>query len=328
MSDLITLKINKTKNFSVLSLQIIEDDRLSWQSKGLHTYLISRPPNWKIRYRDLLNRSKNGKTSLTATLKELKSAGYLTIQQERMAGRFDKKIWNIFESPQTPEKSGISPCPDFPDTENQDTVDPEKNHSFQGVTDEKNRSNKNHISKNISSSSLPPPPETATKKLEEDFEEKKLTSSLPEPFDNLKDHEINEAMGICKRKELNLHEQVTALSILYKDKTINNPSNLLLKTLRTGGVMKAGEIIKADQEKRKATYERQKEIQEQKAETDKIEKEDRQYYEQAEMKLKALSDEEIKKIERLAAESLPITVRNIGVIVKNRMYEILMTSGP
>lgn len=162
--------------------------------------------------------------------------------------------------------------------------------------------------------------------MEEDFVEKE--KPLTAPFNTLKKHEILEAERICKKKGLNLLEQAAALSLLYKDKTVNNPSNLLLKTLREGGVTGADEIIKTEQERKGKEIERKKKAQEQEAKRREKEKRDKEYYEEAEKKLKSLGAEEMKKIERSARESLQPAVRGIPALVKSKMYEIVMTSGP
>lgn len=179
-------------------------------------------------------------------------------------------------------------------------------------------------SKILKSSSLPPPDNT--EKEEEDFIEKEKT--LTAPFNTLKKHEMLEAEGICKKKGLNLLEQAAALSLLYKDKTVNNPSNLLLKILREGGVTGADEIIKTEQERKVKEIEREKKAQEQEAKRREKEKRDKEYYEEAEKKLKSLGAEEMKKIERSARDSLQPAVRGIPALVKSKMYEIVMNLGP
>lgn len=77
----ITIVPHLNKNYKTIDLRPLYDDRLSWQAKGLHTYLISRPKNWKTNKQDLINRSKNGRDAVTAMIKELKECGYLFIIQ-------------------------------------------------------------------------------------------------------------------------------------------------------------------------------------------------------------------------------------------------------
>jgi hypothetical protein len=124
MSKLITLKINRLEKYTVLDLTATEDKRLSWAAKGLHTYLISRPDGWQVNYADLLSRSTDGKHALQSSLKELKEAGYLAINNHQgQGGRFVSE-WQINQSP--PPGFPVSdfpytdfPVSDFPQSENQ-----------------------------------------------------------------------------------------------------------------------------------------------------------------------------------------------------------------
>ena len=80
-SNMVTIIPELIKNFKTIDLRPLYDKTLSWQAKGLHTYLISRPDNWVLNKTDLINRSKNGRDAVQAMLKELKDAGYLFILQ-------------------------------------------------------------------------------------------------------------------------------------------------------------------------------------------------------------------------------------------------------
>lgn len=53
MSDLIIIKTQHNKHFATINLTALEDKNLSWGAKGLHSYLITRPPNWKTSHRTL-----------------------------------------------------------------------------------------------------------------------------------------------------------------------------------------------------------------------------------------------------------------------------------
>ncbi|MFZ6007220.1 MAG: hypothetical protein ACOYU2_06145 [Nitrospirota bacterium] len=128
MSDLITLKTHRNEKFSTIYLGAVEDSRLSWKAKGLHTYLISRPPGWVIRLTDLLRRAGDGKTSLLAGVEELKESGYILITRTKdEKGRFTGTLWEVYEVSQTvkesasPYEESASPYSDFPDAEKPDS---------------------------------------------------------------------------------------------------------------------------------------------------------------------------------------------------------------
>lgn len=143
MSDLIRLTVKRNERYKTIYLEAVEDPRLSWRAKGLHTYLISRPPEWKIRYKDLEGRSTDGKTALASAIKELQDAGYLKIDKlQDKNGRFTGSKWTITES-----ASGLpidnSPHPDFPDTGSPGTDSPDTGN--RGISN-KQVSNKEHLS--------------------------------------------------------------------------------------------------------------------------------------------------------------------------------------
>lgn len=118
MSDLITLKTQRNKNFSTICLSATEDPRLSWKAKGLHTYLISRPPGWVIRLADLLRRSLDGKASLLAGVAELKVNGFMRITRKKdEKGKYTGTLWEVYEVAQTVEGGQPHPYSDFPDVE-------------------------------------------------------------------------------------------------------------------------------------------------------------------------------------------------------------------
>ena len=52
---------------------------LSWRAKGILSYMLSRPDNWKINKTDLYKRGKEGRDAMQAALNELKELDYLHI---------------------------------------------------------------------------------------------------------------------------------------------------------------------------------------------------------------------------------------------------------
>lgn len=100
MSTLITLKIKRNEKYSTIALSAVEDPQLDWAAKGLHTYLISRPGGWQIRFEDLLRRSSCGKTAITSAVKKLQKAGYLSISKTKNEkGLFSGSSWEVREEP-------------------------------------------------------------------------------------------------------------------------------------------------------------------------------------------------------------------------------------
>lgn len=109
-------KVEKTKNFTIMSNHHLQNKNLSLKAKGLLSYMLSLPNDWDYSLAGLVANSKESKTSIRNTLNELKENHYLSIAKLYPNQTESKKIeyiYNIFEEPHLE--------PDIPkqDTENQ-----------------------------------------------------------------------------------------------------------------------------------------------------------------------------------------------------------------
>ena len=64
-------RIEKTKNYKVMSNYHLKDKRLSFKAKGLLSYMLSLPDTWDFSLNGLCSASKDNITSIRSTLKEL-----------------------------------------------------------------------------------------------------------------------------------------------------------------------------------------------------------------------------------------------------------------
>lgn len=62
---------------------ILHNENLSLQAKGLFIYLSQKKPNYNFSIRRLVSELKEGVTSITSTIQELESKGYLCRVQKR-----------------------------------------------------------------------------------------------------------------------------------------------------------------------------------------------------------------------------------------------------
>lgn len=107
-------RINKTRDYTVMSNYHLKDTRLSLKSKGLLSMMLSLPEEWNYTTRGLAAICKEGVDSIGTALKELERSGY--IQRNRVRdekGKITDTEYIIFEKPQ-----------ETPDTERQDTAQP------------------------------------------------------------------------------------------------------------------------------------------------------------------------------------------------------------
>lgn len=111
------VRINKTKDYTVMSNSHFKEKGMSLKSKGLLSLMLSLPEDWDYSISGLAALSQDGKDSISNALKELESFGYLTRTQcldEK--GRFAGYDYNIYETKQSPLKE--CPLAENPSTEN------------------------------------------------------------------------------------------------------------------------------------------------------------------------------------------------------------------
>ena len=108
------IRVNKTKNYTVMSNEHLKDRRLSLKAKGLLSVMLSLPDTWDYSVNGLVAICKESETAVRSTLNELKSCGYLVVTKkmpnETESGRIEY-VYDIFEKAQTGkqgvEKQGV-----------------------------------------------------------------------------------------------------------------------------------------------------------------------------------------------------------------------------
>lgn len=93
---------DKSNPYVMLNKTCLRDEKLSWKAKGLHSYLLSLPDDWKIYIEDLKNRSKDGRDSTTSAVNELIKMGYIkrTPSKDEKTGKFKGGYdYEVYEMP-------------------------------------------------------------------------------------------------------------------------------------------------------------------------------------------------------------------------------------
>jgi DnaD/phage-associated family protein len=103
------VRVTKRDNpFVQIDKRVFEDPELSWKAKGIMGYLLSKPDNWKTYIADLEKRSKDGRDSVRAGIKELEQRGYLVkVQLRDENGKFKGWEYEVREIPEQTE-SGLA----------------------------------------------------------------------------------------------------------------------------------------------------------------------------------------------------------------------------
>ena len=109
-------RVEKTKDFTIMSNYHLRDKNLSLKAKGLLSQMLSLPEEWDYTLAGLAHINKESKDAIRTTILELEKAGYITRHQTTTeGGRFGSNEYVIRERP----------LPHEPLTENPTTVDPQ-----------------------------------------------------------------------------------------------------------------------------------------------------------------------------------------------------------
>ena len=112
-------RIERTRDYTVMSNHHLRDKALSLKSKGLLSMMLSLPEDWNYTTRGLAKICKEGVDAIGGALRELEAAGYIVRHQMRdRQGRISDTEYVLYEQPQP--KAPDTPQPDTasPDTEN------------------------------------------------------------------------------------------------------------------------------------------------------------------------------------------------------------------
>ena len=126
-------RIEKTRDYTVMSNHHLKDRTLTPKSKGLLSMMLSLPDEWNYTTRGLAAICREGVDSIGAALKELETHGYIRRTQLRdEKGKITDTEYVIYETPQcelqsnpgTPSPDTAKPYTEKPDMGIPDTVKP------------------------------------------------------------------------------------------------------------------------------------------------------------------------------------------------------------
>lgn len=142
-----TFKVNKKRDYTVLSNTPLREKNMSLKAKGLLCLMLSLPEDWDYSIPGLCAICKENETAIRSALKELKEFGYLVVEKrysnQTKSGHFEY-IYNIYEEPvqvQQPEEDGIGSADD---TSSPDTGNPHLENI--PLNKSKDQSNTTHVS--------------------------------------------------------------------------------------------------------------------------------------------------------------------------------------
>ena len=115
-------RIEKTRDYTVMSNHHLRDKSLSLKAKGLLSLMLSLPEEWDYTTKGLARICKDGVDSICAGVRELEEQGYVIRERVRNAnGQLGAIEYTILEQPRPPE-----PKPQKPERENPVLDNPEQ----------------------------------------------------------------------------------------------------------------------------------------------------------------------------------------------------------
>jgi hypothetical protein len=117
-----TIRVHRKNRFTTVPNEIIEFKEMSFESRFVLIYLLSRPDGWVVRNSDVEAQSKAGKDKVSSILREIQCNGFMFRWKERVSGKY---CWRseVFESQkdcadwlaENPHQTGFDPHGKNPD---------------------------------------------------------------------------------------------------------------------------------------------------------------------------------------------------------------------
>lgn len=95
------IRVIKSENpFAQIDKTPLDDPNLSFKAKGILSYVLSKPDDWKLRVSDLEKHSTDKERAIYSGLKELREVGYCKLVKVRDdQGRIIDQEYHVFEQP-------------------------------------------------------------------------------------------------------------------------------------------------------------------------------------------------------------------------------------
>ena len=164
-------RIEKTRDYTVMSNYHLRDKRLSLKAKGLLSQMLSLPEDWDYTLTGLSTINRESKDAIRSAIQELEKCGYIERRQTTdKQGKFSGNEYVIHEFPAEPEESEAeetqepsleNPLSENPTTGNPSAEKPSSENPTQ-LNIYKQNTNKQNTDPQSTESFLPSQPQTPT----------------------------------------------------------------------------------------------------------------------------------------------------------------------
>ena len=132
-------RIDKTRDYTVMSNHHLRNTELSLKAKGLLSLMLSLPDNWDYTTKGLARICKDGVDSICAAVRELEEHGYVIRERVRGAnGQLGSIEYTILEQPAEPSPERENPVQVKPILEKPVLGKPEQENPAQSNKDKSN----------------------------------------------------------------------------------------------------------------------------------------------------------------------------------------------
>ncbi|MGW0043497.1 replication protein [Rhodococcus sp. NPDC003348] len=100
----------RADNFTILSNEVLNDNRLSYRARGVLMWLLSKPADWRTRSESIAAQSpREGRDAIRTAMRELEEFGYLV--RERVQDELGRWhiVQTVFEEPALPAPGPENP---------------------------------------------------------------------------------------------------------------------------------------------------------------------------------------------------------------------------
>ncbi len=128
-------RVERTRDYTVMSNYHLKDKRLTLKSKGLLSQMLSLPDDWDYTLSGLSVINRESKDAIRSALNELEAAGYIRRRQTTDAsGKFSSNEYIIYERPEEPGPSSENPTTEKPMTEKPSSGNPTQLNTKKSIT--------------------------------------------------------------------------------------------------------------------------------------------------------------------------------------------------
>jgi hypothetical protein len=104
----------RNRAYTAIANSLLQDGRLTHETKGLLCELLSRPGDWQITVRGIVATGKSGRDKVYRMLKEAIGFGYIREDRERRAdGTLPKSAYVVSDAPEILAEQGCDPLPEI-----------------------------------------------------------------------------------------------------------------------------------------------------------------------------------------------------------------------